>query len=383
MDTFRYISYAQEILFGAGSLDRLGEAVGRFGWHRLMLCTSPSQRASGRVEVLAAVLGRRLVAIYDRVLPHVHATQVDEVVADAVNAQVDAFIGMGGGSSIGIAKAAAFAIEERTGRPPRPTPPTAQPLVAVIAIPTTYAGSEMTAVCGVTHAAENPPRKVTQSDPRIAPKLVVYDPRLTLDLPPPITASTGINALAHCVEALYSITRNPLSTAAAVSGARHIFHALPRCFRDGHDLEARSVMLQGAHLAGLALASVKMGLHHGLCHVLGGSAQVPHGIANSILLPHVLRFNASAAAEQLLPLAEAVEVAVDMHCPAEAVERAAERIAGLSAEMSLPLRLRDAGVPAAALPQLAQLGYENQTVHQNPRPIESAAQIAEILRAAW
>src|SRR5262249_14193370 len=114
-----------------------------------------------------------------------------------------------------------------------------------------------------------------------------------------MTASSGINALAHCVEALYSITRNPLATAAAQSGIKHITRALPVCTTNGADLEARSEMLIGAHLAGLALATTTMGLHHGLCHVLGGSANVPHGIANSIILPHAMQFNLDATAPQL------------------------------------------------------------------------------------
>jgi alcohol dehydrogenase class IV len=174
----------------------------------------------------------------------------------------------------------------------------------IIAIPTTYAGSEMTAVYGITHTRENPPRKVTVSDPKVAPGLVIYDPQLTLTLPPDLTASTGINALAHCIEALYSITRHPASTAIAIRGVFHISNALLPSYQDGTNLDARTEMLQGAHLAGLSLASVKMGLHHGLCHVLGGTANIPHGIANSIILPHAIRFNADATAPQLLPAAK-------------------------------------------------------------------------------
>src|SRR5262249_46312525 len=155
-------------------------------------------------------------------------------------------------------------------------------------IPTTYAGSEMTPVYGITHTDQNPPRKITVRDPKIAPKLVIYDPELTLNLPPEVTASSGINAMAHCVEALYSIARNPMATAAAQSGIGHITRALPRCTANGSDGEARREMLIGSHLAAFALFTTTMGLHHGLCHVLGGSANVPHGIANAIILPHAM-----------------------------------------------------------------------------------------------
>src|SRR5207302_9769191 len=185
-------------------------------------------------------------------------------------------IGMGGGSPLGMAKAVSFSLTEKhSSASIGSSSPNAQPLVPVVAIPTTYAGSEITPVYGITRQVDDVARKVTVSDARITPKLVIYDPLLTLDLPPSLTASTGINALAHCIEALYSITRNPLSTAAATSGVRAIASALPRCYAAGNDLEARSEMLAGAFLAGTALSNVTMALHHGLCHVLGGTAGVP------------------------------------------------------------------------------------------------------------
>jgi maleylacetate reductase len=243
----------------------------------------------------------------------------------------------------------------------------------------------MTAVYGITHTRENPPRKVTVHDPKIAPKLVIYDPELTLDLPPEMTASTGINALAHCIEALYSITPHPASTAMAIRGVQHIRDALLRCYQDGNNLEARTEMLTGAHLAGLSLASVKMGLHHGLCHVLGGTANVPHGIANSIILPYVIRFNADVTASQLQPAVDAMGIAKNERRPIVAVEAFADKIAELIGSMNLPQRLRDARVALkeSDLPDLAQLGFQNRTVQNNPKPITEPAQIEMLLRNAW
>jgi maleylacetate reductase len=291
---------------------------------------------------------------------------------------------MGGGSPIGMAKAIAHTLEElRAGRPVRVASPTDQPLIPVIAIPTTYAGSEMTAVYGITQTLETPPRKVTVSDPKITPKLVLYDPHLTLDLPPEMTASTGINALAHCIEALYSRTCNPLSTAVAISGVQHISRALLRCYAQGKNMEARTEMLLGSHLAGLSLASVSMGLHHGLCHVLGGTANVPHGIANSIMLPHVMRFNAEATAVQLVPAAEAMGLSVSGLSPVMVVEDTASRIFDLVGQMNLPQRLREVGVKEADLPGIAQLAFQNRTVQNNPTPVTSGDQIEELLREAW
>ena len=366
MDGFNYVSYAQEVIFAPGTLARLREGVQRFGWQRLMLCTSHSMQVGGQVDKIKSNLGEKLVAIFDHVQQHVQDFQVQEALALAQKEKVDAVIGLGGGSPIGMAKAVGFQLH-----------------LLIIAIPTTYAGSEMTAVYGITHTDENPPRKVTVKDPNIAPRLVIYDPELTLDLHPVLTASTGINALAHCIEALYSKTRNPVSSAAAVDGVRHINNALFECYQDGHNLEARAEMLLGSHLAGLSLASVSMGLHHGLCHVLGGSANVPHGIANAIILSHAVKFNADATAAELLPAAEAMKVSENGTSPKRIIEALAQKIFELVGKMNLPQRLRDAGVAETELPRLAQIAFQNKTVQSNPKPITEIMQLEKLLRDAW
>jgi len=381
---FGYTSYAQEIIFGPGAITRLAEAVERFGWRRVLVCTTGSARRGGTLERVGVALGGRLVAVYDQVRPHVPAAQVAEATAMAAGQEVDMVIGLGGGSPIGAAKAVGQALEEhRTGRPARAVFPTDQPLVPVAAIPTTYAGSEMTPIYGVTREVDGAPRKITVSDPKVAPKLVIYDPLLTLDLPPDLTAASGINALAHCIEALYSTSRHPLSTAAALGGIRSIGCALPRCHADGSDLGARSEMLIGAYLAGLSLASAAMALHHGLCHVLGGSAGVPHGVANSIVLPHAMRFNRDAAAAELALAAEALGIAREGRGDAALAEAAAQHVFDLIAHMGLPQRLRDVRVGHGDLPRLALLAFEGRTVHNNPRPIADAGQIEELLLEAW
>ncbi len=384
MTQFNYTVYAQEIIFAAGSLARLGEAVTRFGWQRLMLCASPSLRANGHVATIEAALGPRLAAVYERTQSHVLDFQLAEALDMAAAAHIDAVIGLGGGSPIGLAKAVSLALEERrTGRPARAAFPTEQPLVPVIAIPTTYAGSEMTPVYGVTRHAEGVARKITVRDAKIAPKLVIYDPLLSLNLPPAVTAGTGINALAHCVEALYSITQSPLSSAAAFSGIRAISRALPVCYRQGDNLLARTEMMMGAHLAGTALATVAMGLQHGLCHVLGGTAGVPHGIANAIILPHAMRFNLETCAARLARVAEAVEVTLPTQSDGSRAEAAIQAVERLIAQLGLPQRLREVGVKEADLPHLAQLALKSSAVQQNPRPLSDAAQAEAVFRAAW
>jgi maleylacetate reductase len=252
-----------------------------------------------------------------------------------------------------------------------------------MAVPTTYAGSEMTPVYGITRVQDGQARKQTVSDPRITPQFVIYDPQLTLSLPPQVTAATGINALAHCIESLYSLARNPLSSAIALSGIRILVFALPRCYARGDDLQARSEMLEGAYLAGAALAHVTMALHHGLCHVLGGTAGVPHGVANGIILPHAMRFNLNATAEQLAPASEALGIALAGADPRASVEKMIAHIDELIRRLGLPQRLRDVGVLESDLAHLARLALQNRTVRNNPEPVTEAAQLEGLLRAAW
>ena len=181
------------------------------------------------------------------------------------------------------------------------------------------------------------------TDVRVTPKLTIYDPLLTLLLSPEMTASTGINALAHCIEALYSITHNPLSTAAALQGIRSITAALPRCYATGDDVAARTEMLSGSFLAAMALAHVTMALHHGLCHVLGGTAGVPHGVANSIILPHAMRFNLDVTTAQLAQAAEAMGVVTagqSAEASAEAGIDYVQRLIATDASAPAPARRR-------------------------------------------
>lgn len=380
MHDFSFTLLPQKVIFGAGAADQLPQALDSFGWRRVLLVTTGSARRSGRAARVEALLGQRLAATFDQTQPHVPAEQVEQALALARDRGVEAILGLGGGSAIGLAKAVSHALEAQTSlASPAPAP---QPRVPVAAIPTTYAGSEMTPVYGVTRPEAGGSRKVTVADQRVAPRLVLYDPGLTLDLPPDLTASTGVNALAHCVEAVYSITRHPLSTAAAQAGAGLIVRALPRCVLHGDDLDARSEMLAGAHLAGLSLSSVAMGLHHGLCHVLGGSAGVPHGIANAIILPHAMRFNLDAATPHLAALAEAMGLRAEARDPAGLAAASVERVAALVAGLNLPRRLRDVGVPAADLPRLAQLALQSRAVLSNPRPV-GVEDAEHVLRAAW
>lgn len=372
MEAFHLTNSAQTVIFGRGSVAQLADMVSQSGWRRVMVCTTPHFRERGHLAPIEAALGLRLAITFEDVQPHVPALQVADATALADRYQIDAVIGLGGGSSIGTAKAVSLTLREQSSAP-----------IPVIAIPTTYAGSEMTPVFGVTEEVEGVARKVTRSDMRVVPQLVIYDPLLTLDLPPRMTAGTGINAVAHCIEALYSSTRNPLSSSVAAGGLRAIAHTLIRCYSNGDDVDARGEMLSGAFLAGTALAHVTMGLHHGICHVIGGTTGAAHGDANSVILPHAMRFHLPEVAPYL---AEAA-IAMGVVSPGQSVEAAAEaaiqQVSDWVAAMHLPARLRDLGISEQQLSELAQLAFANRTVRSDPRPIHDAAELESLLRAAW
>ena len=371
---FKFTSVEQHVVFGPGAVADLGdhldaEAVA-------LLCTSRTYTRDGTVARLRNALGRRLVAVFDEVRQHVPDSSVD-VVLESAAPRVDTVIGLGGGSALGTAKAVAVALgDRRTSNGPTGNRP-----VSVIAVPTTYAGSEMTPIYGVTRVAER--RKITATDRRALPALVLYDPELTLTLPPDLTAGSGINALAHCVEGAYSATRSPISTATAVAGIEKISRSLPRCVANGRDLAARAELLSGAFLAGSTLAHAGMAVHHGLCHVLGGTAGVPHGVANGVVLPHAMRFNLPVCAEQLATVARSFGLDTSGLSDESAASAAIDAVALLVSSIGLPTRLRDAGVPADDLPRLSSLAFGSAAIRANPRPITEPAQIEEILRAAW
>lgn len=377
MNQFDYSLPAQRIVFGAGGINQLGSLLEPCRWQRFLLCTSASQLRNGTIDSIQEALGGRLVAIYDNAVSHVPEAQVDEALALAKQHQADTIIGLGGGSPIGLAKAVDYAL----GREHEDAD---NAKTATIAIPTTYAGSEMTPVFGVTRTQpDGSTRKETVREDRIAPALVLYDPALTLNLPTEITAATGINALAHCVEAVYSITRNPLSTAAALQGIRYIVDSLPRCCNNGQDLDARTSMMIGAHLGGAALASVKMGIHHGTCHVLGGTAGLSHGVANAIMLPHAMRYNQELMTDELALVADVLDIDRAGLSTDERIVQAIERISEMIGQLGLPQRLRETDMSREMLPLIAENMLKSRSVLDNPKPLADVESAMALLRAAW
>ena len=271
------------VVFGAGGLDRLADEVDALGARRVMIVCTAGRRDTA--ETAARSLGSRAVTVHSGAVMHVPVEAAEAARAEARAGEVDCCVAIGGGSAVGLAKAVALARE-----------------VAIVAVPTTYAGSEMTPIWGMTEDGV----KRTGRDSRVLPRTVIYDPALTLDLPPALSAASGMNALAHSVEALYAANAGPLVALMAEESIRALVRALPAVVAAPGDLEARARALYGAWLAGSALARADMGLHHKLCHLLGGRFGLPHAETHAALLPQVAAFNRVAAAEAMARIARAL-----------------------------------------------------------------------------
>ncbi|MSP98472.1 MAG: maleylacetate reductase [Betaproteobacteria bacterium] len=336
MKDFIYTGLPMRVVFGAGSIARLGEEVERLGAKRALVLSTPGR--GDCVRKVAQSLGARLAGIYAKAAMHVPLEIAEDARRVAKDLGADCCISVGGGSTTGLGKAIAYT----SGMP-------------ILAVPTTYSGSEMTTILGMTEGGV----KKTLRDPRVLPRTVIYDPVLTLDLPPAISAASGMNAIAHCVEALYALDGNPINALQAEEGIRALAAALPAVIKSPADMEARCAALYGAWLAGVSFASVGMGLHHKLCHVLGGTFNLPHAQTHSIVLPHAARYNRDAAPQAMLRVARAL-----------GVREAPQGLYDLEATLGLELRLSALGMPAAGLERAAHLASESP--YPNPREIDYA-----------
>lgn len=258
---FVHDAVGARVVFGAGRRAEVPDELGRLGARAMLI---HDEVAGGIAGPLLATLAASSVATIDRVRQHVPVEDADAARHLARKRQVDCVVAVGGGSTIGLAKA--VALTER---------------VPILAVPTTYAGSEMTPVWGMTEAGV----KTTGRDPAVAPRTVIYDPELTVSLPPAITAASGLNAVAHCVDALWAPGRSPLTDAMAERGIDALASSLADAVAHGADLASRKRALVGAWLAGATFAIAGSSLHHKLCHVLGGRFDLPHAETHAVMLP--------------------------------------------------------------------------------------------------
>lgn len=346
MQPFVYEGLSARVVFGAGSITRLPEELDRLGVRRALVLSTPEQSRLARQ--IAGRLGSRAAAVFDRAVMHVPVETAQAARAEAARVNADGCVAVGGGSTTGLAKAIAL----ESGLP-------------ILAVPTTYAGSEMTPIWGLTEGG----LKRTGRDLRVLPRTVLYDPELTLTLPSALSTASGMNAIAHCVEALYSKDANPVISLIAEEGIRALAASLPAIVREPSNLEARSQALYGAWLAGCALGSVGMALHHKLCHALGGAFNLPHAETHAVILPHAAAYNESAAPEAMARVARA------LGCTS-----APRGLFDLAAALGVPGSLCELGMPAGGLERAAELATQNP--YYNPRPVTREA-IAALLENAY
>lgn len=339
---------ACRVLLGPGSRHDIPAEVERLGPGRVLLVSTPS--AAAAADELASSLGDRLAARFDRPVVHTPVAVTAEamrLVADAGLDSGDALVAIGGGSAIGLSKA----VSARTG-------------MRQIAVPTTYAGSEVTGVLGETDQGV----KTTRRDPALAPGTVVYDAELTVSMPAGLTSTSALNALAHAVEALWAPDATAMTDALATEAVAGLLGSLPDALADGTDLPARERLQAAAWLAGLCLAQTRMGLHHQLAHALGGTFDLPHAELHAMLLPHVMAFNLPAAPAAAARLRRAAGPD-----PVGAVTEIADGYDG-------PTTLADLGVPRDGLPEVADRVAAQP--YPNPRRFD-AQELLALLRQVW
>jgi maleylacetate reductase len=344
---FTYEALPMRVVFGAGCLAKLPDEVEALGLTRVLVLCSPEQEDTGRA--VAAALGERAAGVLAEARMHVPIEVARRARQRAADLGADGCVAVGGGSAIGLGKAIALEHD-----------------LPVIAVPTTYAGSEMTPVWGLTEGGQ----KRTGRDLRVLPRSVLYDADMTLTLPAQMSASSGVNAIAHAVESLYAPDATPIISLMAEEGTRALATALPRVVADGSDRDARAQAQYGAWLCGAVLAATTMSLHHKLCHTLGGTLDLPHAQTHTVVLPHALAYNQPAAPGAVAALSRALDGTDD---PARALWELAGRLGA-------PRSLSELGMQEKDISHIAELAVADP--YANPRPITRDG-VEVLLRAAW
>lgn len=342
---FIYEGRPYHVIFGPGRLAEAAEALKWIGGSRALVLSTREQR--GAAERVSAILGDLAAGIFAGAAMHTPVEVTEEALKVFADLDADSVVSIGGGSTTGLGKAIAL----RNDAPQ-------------LVIPTTYAGSEVTTVLGETEDGV----KKTLRSPKVLPEAVIYDVELTLSLSPRLSATSGMNAMAHAVEALYAKDGNPVVSLMAEEGLRAFARSLPAIVRDPHDLAARTQAQYGAWLCGMCLASTSMALHHKLCHVLGGAFDLPHAETHAIVLPHATAYNASAAPEAMAKIARAL-----------GAQQAAGGLYDLARALRIPLALKDIGMPADGVGRAVELVLSD--AYWNPRPLEKSALGALVQRA--
>ena len=379
---FIYRNYTR-VVFGVNSVNDTGSEVDYLKCSRAFIVTDKGVKEAGLVEKVEKALGSRLVGMFDECPQDSGYHIVAQAAEMAREAGADCLVSVGGGSVIDTAKGMAILLKEGGDlhdycgyqlltRPQTPH----------IAIPTTAGtGSEVTYFFVIKDWERN--QKIEYGDDYIIPNTAILDPVMTRSLPPMLTATTGMDALTHAIEAIHATPREPISDTMAFGAIRLMMEYLPRCVENGDDLFARGQQQIAATMAGIAFGNAQVGLVHGIAHTVGAICGVPHGLANSILLPHVMEYNLDESAEYYAFVAEAMGVKEKGMSDEEAAEAAINAVWELTRRMGVPQRLSEVGVTEDVLPQLADKTLEDGSCVFNPKMIFDAEQVLEVLKKAF
>ena len=377
----------ERIVSGRGSIEKLAEEIERVGGTRALVLISPSVAKTFLLDRIKSGLGAKCAAIFDEVKPHSPTESIAKAIERARDARIDVLVSAGGGSAIDTAKGVAALLAEggslpRFGvrfTPPnkKEVPPMPAPKLPHIAIPTTLSGGEYSYSAGISEGG----KKYIVADPKLAPRTVILDPEAAATAPGRLLAASGMNALAHCVEAVYSTETQPLTEAYCFTGIGLIARYLPRAVENSRDLEALSYVQVAACLSGMGVYSAWTGIHHAIVHVIGGRYKAPHAEIHALMLPYAMRWNLDTTIQAHARMAR--EFGIEGTGDNALAAAVPEHVFSMNQRMGLPLKLRDLGVPRDGLRQLAIDALDDYSIHTNPKPVTAAEQVLEVLEQAW
>jgi maleylacetate reductase len=385
----------ERVVFGAGCMTQLAAEIDRLGCQRAFVITGTTiATKTDLLTRLQEILGPRYVGVFYPISQHVPRGDVVAAASQARATRADVLVSLGGGSPVDGTKAVALCLAEeittevqlepyrvRGPRGMRFNPRYKGQPMPHIALTSTLSAGEFTNGFGITDRGRGV--KEGYGAPLFVPRVVLLDPELTVHTPAWLWASTGMRAVDHAVERLYSPNHNPISDTLCVQALRYLCHNLPRTTHDEHDLDARLNCQLGAWMSIIGFASVRTGISHAIGHQLGGHCNVPHGQTSCIMLPHAMEFNLPAVADRLALVAEAAGIDTRGLTTEEAARAAIDVVRTLVSDLNCPARLRDVGVQQGDLPLLAEAVMEEVPLTENPRPISGIADIIDLLERAW
>jgi alcohol dehydrogenase len=371
------------IVYGENTVNEVDQEVEGLGCKRPFLVTDKGVVDAGLAGRVEKALGKKLVGVFDRCIQDSSLDIINEASEIAKSKGADVLVSVGGGSVIDTTKGMAIVlkeggkIEDHQGMQSLTRPQTPH-----IVIPTTAGtGSEVTYFAVIKDQVNN--RKLEFSEDRIIPDVGILDPTMTAGMPPMLTATTGMDAFSHALESIHTTQCSPITDAMAMRAIEMIVTYLPRCMEDGKDLFARGQQLLASTMAGIAFCNAQVALVHAMAHTLGGLFSVPHGMANSILLPHVVRFNQDVCAERYVLVARAMGLKTDGLSDEAVSENVAQAISRFTERMGIPQKLKDVGVPETGLAEASEVTLTQGPMVFNPKMVSDPDEILGVLKNAW